>query len=623
MMPVNPDGIPNALKATPHWVLWKLEKGNKRKNGTYGKDKKVPYSFNGSHAKSNDSNTWNTFDTVYAEYLKGKYSGIGFVFTDTDLCAVDVDYLINHQKSQEIIDLLSGTYCEESPSGKLHGFCIGKAQRTGKGTDDKLFEIYDKTSPRYMTVTGHHIEGTASDLTEQQAQLDTLHEMYFKVKPPQVKQVQPTTTVDINLDDTRIIEIAGKAKNQDKFNALYYGNGLTTDESSNDLSLCNLLAFYTKDSCQIDRIFRNSMRMRDKWNEAHYSGGETYGQHTINKAITGCTGSYRSKPPDILSIVPKVTNPVSAMSMQELMAAEFPPVNWVIGDLLPSGRTILSGKPKKGKSWVALIMCIFIACGRPVFGREVKKGKTLYLGLEDSFQRIQSRSKVIFEKFSINPDDARDFYCNIEIPRLEAGFEEHINEWMTKHPDTVLMVVDVLVRVRAAADRNKSPYENDYAVGQALQPITVKWPSLAILVIHHSRKGESDDSVDAHSGTLGLIGSFDNGFTIKDDGNMRFLTVDGRDIESGDDIPLLLDESGFYTFKADNSVGKSVHTSQTRERVFNAIPPLGGNISRKHIIEYTELSGADVDQQLKFLVSGGNIEKVDRGQYKRKQAANF
>lgn len=617
MPPVNPNGIPDALKNTPHWVLWKLEKGDKRKDGSYGKDKKVPYSLNGSRAKSNTPSTWGAFNDVYAKYLKDKYSGIGFVFTNTSYVAVDVDYLINHKKSQEMVDLFSGTYCEVSPSGKLHAFCIGAAQKTGKGTDDKLFEVYDKTSPRYMTVTGHYIEGTVADLTEQQTQLNTLHEMYFKAQPPQLKQVQATTTVDINLDDSQIIEIAGNAKNKDKFNALYFGDGLTTDDSGDDLSLCNLLAFYTKDSIQIERIFKNSMRMRDKWNEPHYSGGETYGQHTIKKAINGCTGSYRSKPPDILNVISTAVKPVTAMGMQELMAAEFPPVNWVISDLLPSGRTILSGKPKKGKSWIALMMCIFIASGRPIFGRNVKKGKTLYLGLEDSFQRIQDRSKKILNKFSIHSGDAKDFYCNIQIERLEAGFEEDIEEWMQKHPDTVLIVVDVLVRVRATADRNKSPYENDYAVGQALQSLTSKWSSLAILVIHHSRKSDGDDAVDAHSGTLGLVGSFDNGFTIKDDGNMRFLTVDGRDIESGDDIPLLMDESGFFTLEADNSVGGSIHTSQTRESVFNAIP-LGDSISRKNIIENTKLSASVVDQQLKALVSKGNIEKSDRGQYKRK-----
>ncbi|NOQ14240.1 MAG: hypothetical protein GQ583_07155, partial [Methyloprofundus sp.] len=279
---VNQDGIPNTLKRTPHWVLWKLEKGDKKKDGSYGKDKKVPYSLNGGRAKSNTPSTWGVFDAVYAEYVKSEYSGIGFVFTETDFCAIDIDYLVNHKKSQEMIDLFSGTYCEVSPSGKLHAFCIGAAQKTGKGTDDKLFEVYDRTSPRYMTITGHHIEGTVTDLTEQQSALDTLHEMHFKEKHPQLDLVQIINTVDINFDDTRIIEIAGNAKNQDKFNALYYGDGLTTDESSNDLSLCNLLAFYTKDSSQIDRIFRDSMRMRDKWDKPHYSGGETYGQHTIS-----------------------------------------------------------------------------------------------------------------------------------------------------------------------------------------------------------------------------------------------------------------------------------------------------------------------------------------------------
>jgi RecA-family ATPase len=76
----------------------------------------------------------------------------------------------------------------------------------------------------------------------------------------------------------------------------------------------------------------------------------------------------------------------------ELMAMELPPVRWVIPDILPEGVTFLAGKPKMGKSWMALGLGIAVATGGVALGtKQVEQGEVLYLALEDNRRRIHNR----------------------------------------------------------------------------------------------------------------------------------------------------------------------------------------------------------------------------------------
>lgn len=185
LRPLDIDAIPNSLKHTPQWLLWKMES----RNGD--KPTKVPYDANtGWKAKSNDSRTWCDFPTVVK--AAHKYSGIGFAFSNSDgLTGLDLDHVFDpvtqtfEPWAMEIIERFKGTYVEFSPSGTgIRIFCKGKASRCGKGTTEKRVEVYDHTSPRYLTVTGHHLDGTSKEITDQQVSLNWLFETYFAPLSP-------------------------------------------------------------------------------------------------------------------------------------------------------------------------------------------------------------------------------------------------------------------------------------------------------------------------------------------------------------------------------------------------------------------------------------------------------
>ena len=310
--------IPSYLKEFPQWVSWRYEL---RKNSP--KPTKPPYSpITHKRAKSNDLSTCADFDTAYKalQNVNGNsYNGIGFVFSPKDgITGIDVD-LKNTEKEKEFNQLKSillgkfgSTYCEISPSGiGFHILVLGSSPLSGKKV--KLFdggvelEIYNHKSPRYFTVTGDHIPKTSTDITEQQESLNWFcNEFFAEKKPPKSPPKPPVkkssgpplqnSTQDL-LSDDDILRILHKARNHAKFESLWSGGG-NTDLSRGDSALCEILGYYTQSQVgggkdQIDRLFRQSGRLREKWDEKR--GQQTYGELTIANVVQDLTTTYTPK----------------------------------------------------------------------------------------------------------------------------------------------------------------------------------------------------------------------------------------------------------------------------------------------------------------------------------------
>ena len=80
-----------------------------------------------------------------------------------------------------------------------------------------------------------------------------------------------------------------------------------------------------------------------------------------------------------------------AITAEELLSTPLPPVKWIIPGLLPAGLALFAGPSKAGKSWLTLWLCLQVAQGKPVWGREIEPRTVLYLSLEDTFNRLQDR----------------------------------------------------------------------------------------------------------------------------------------------------------------------------------------------------------------------------------------
>ncbi|MCB1775722.1 MAG: AAA family ATPase [Gammaproteobacteria bacterium] len=308
---------------------------------------------------------------------------------------------------------------------------------------------------------------------------------------------------------------------------------------------------------------------------------------------------------------------LQAVSARDLIGKDFAPLQWNVHDILPAGTMLLFGKPKKGKSFLTLMIAISLAAGRPVFGKATSGRPVLYLGLEDSERRAQRRLKGCANALGIAPNEFGDkLHISTSAKRIDNGLIDELHHWMKAHPDTGLIVIDMLKKVTGDEDSRKSLYSQQSLVGDALTAFCHRYPGLSILVVHHSRKAESDDPFDLVSGTTGLSGSYDSLAAISDVTGTRTFHITGRDIESAD-IPLLMSERGMYTLQPVTAEEQRTQgMSETRRAVYDAVPR-GQAYKRADIIAGCKLDEGVVDQHLLRLIRDGLVKKTARGMYQK------
>jgi AAA domain len=224
--------------------------------------------------------------------------------------------------------------------------------------------------------------------------------------------------------------------------------------------------------------------------------------------------------------------------LRDLQTKELPETRWAIEPILPEGLTILGGKPKLGKSWLALSILHAIATGGVALGHyPVEQGEVLYIALEDGEKRLKHRANTALGNVLASPD----FYYKTEWPRMDEGGLEELERILDEHPRMRLVCIDTWARFKPKSHGGRaSQYDEDYDALQPLQALAGR-KGVSILVVDHMRKLESDDPVDMVSGSTGKTGAVD-GFLLlfrkRHETDAR-LAVVGRDIVEPDQELLL------------------------------------------------------------------------------------
>ena len=219
-------------------------------------------------------------------------------------------------------------------------------------------------------------------------------------------------------------------------------------------------------------------------------------------------------------------NRLQTIDADTLQSTAYEPVSFVVDDLLPQGLHLLAGAPKIGKSWLALWLCLCAAQGKPLWTFATRPCEVLYLCLEDSFQRIQSRL------FDLTEDAPPTLHFAVMSQQLHNGLVEQIEQFLKEHPQTKLIVIDTLQRIRTAGN-DANPYASDYRDIGVLKALADKH-RIAILLVHHLRKELADDVFSRISGTTAISGAVDSSFTLVEDkrgSGKATLSCIGRDIE--------------------------------------------------------------------------------------------
>ena len=283
----NFEEIPQELKNHPKWMVWRAERTKKNPNIV----SKVPYRANGYKGSKSDPEHWLTFEEVKEAYETENFDGVGIVFNrDDNLVCVDLDDFEDMKNlPAEKYNLTIHSYTELSPSEKgLHIWIKGKKPEWCT-TKKNGVEFYGGEKYSFVTVTGYPYHKEVLPVEENQKLIDQIAETYFKEdeKAASTKERNKEKVIYKEFPDHVVLSNMFESKNGKKIKALFDGDISNYESASDaDMGLCNHLAYWTNNNPdQMDRLFRNSALIRDKWDEKR--GNDTYGDITINEAIAG------------------------------------------------------------------------------------------------------------------------------------------------------------------------------------------------------------------------------------------------------------------------------------------------------------------------------------------------
>jgi len=219
---------------------------------------------------------------------------------------------------------------------------------------------------------------------------------------------------------------------------------------------------------------------------------------------------------------PAYIHTISLNELYEQVYASRPPL---IDGLLCSGTYLFVGAPKMGKSFLMAQLAYHVSLGRTLWGYNVRQGTVLYLALEDEYRRLQER---LFRMFGVEGTD--ELYFATSVKQLGGGLQEQLDRFVRDHPNTKLIIIDTLQKVREYGGDRYS-YANDYDIVGQLKNFADQ-RGICLLLVHHTRKQQADDKFDMISGTNGLLGAADGAFMLQKEkrtGNAATLDVSGRD----------------------------------------------------------------------------------------------
>ncbi|HCA5312806.1 TPA: AAA family ATPase [Acinetobacter baumannii] len=526
--------LPDELKERAQWVV--------------ADKNKTPYQCNGRKASPTDPSTWTDFHTA-CTYAKQHDFNIGYVLSAHDpFTCIDLD--IKADTPQEQLDRASSiiktfnSYTEYSQSGK--GFHIWVYGNIGKGRRRDNVEIYSQE--RFIICTGNTLK--SEPIKYKKDILDNivsqLHDDKGQFEPlPDQPQIE---------SDESIIERAWNAGNKEKFQALWNAELDTDlqvigrDHSQDDLSLIQMLAFYTNNNEQLIRLWHLSnlgQREKAKINSyiestirkaRQFQAHDEYEAQIGKKIADNLLARYNSQKPIR-------TNKFVPTNLSDVMKR--PPMEWFVHGVLPKkGLATIYGLPATGKSFLMLDLLFAICKGEEWFGMKTKQSKVAYINLED-IHGMGNRLHAYQERKGLIPDN--DF-LNYEISlnfKEKDHVEELINSIKEYAPNCGLVCIDTLAQSANGIDENSST-DMGMVIGK-LKKLSSELNCL-VLIVHHSGKIQGS-GMRGHSSLLGAV---DCAIEISSNGSTKKWNIaksknGANDIERQfhlEPIPLGMDEDG-------------------------------------------------------------------------------
>jgi len=312
---------------------------------------------------------------------------------------------------------------------------------------------------------------------------------------------------------------------------------------------------------------------------------------------------------DIKAPRQKPTPKFKRTGTESIMATEFAPIMWIIPGYLPEGLSILAGRQKLGKTWLAIDFALAVASGGCAIGSiECEAGNALYIDMENGPRRIQRRIDAIYPNKTERPDLSQLEWVT-EAPALNAGFIPALEEWRRSVPNPRLVVIDVLQRIKPASNGKQNAYESDYACFADLQTWATE-NRIAVLALHHTRKGGADDPLEALTGSNGLSAVADTTLVLDRDSNGTTLYVRGRDVEEKETA--IRFDAGVWSM-----LGEAAEVHRSSERISLSVTLLEATepLSPSVIASVTGMKSGNTRKLLMSMAKAGEALKVGYGRY--------
>jgi RecA-family ATPase len=293
---------------------------------------------------------------------------------------------------------------------------------------------------------------------------------------------------------------------------------------------------------------------------------------------------------------------------ETIRTAIYPDPVWILPGFIPTGLTILAGRPKVGKSWFILQIAQAVQAGGRVFGVPIPQGRVLYLALEDNERRLKERmikqgwATAAGVDFVTMPD------FRAKIGALHKGGWLRLVE-IVKDGAYCLVVIDTLSR----AFYGLKDINDNSEVFNALSPIqeTAITAGFALVVIDHHKKlnGSDADPIDDVMGATSKAGVLDTVIGLYKDREKKTmrLRATGRDIETAD-ITLSFDKlTGCWQSEGDTA---DYVKEQTKREILIALRT-HGTLNLKQLSEHTGQPKPHLSPRLADLVEQGLVTRIE------------
>lgn len=164
-----------------------------------------------------------------------------------------------------------------------------------------------------------------------------------------------------------------------------------------------------------------------------------------------------------------------------------PPQKWLVKGIIPDNvRTFLYGRGGSAKSYLAILLAVCIASGKPFLGIPTVKGKVLYIDWEAGEETFRAHVNRVAASLGV---DLSQGMPNIIYKRLYAPMNEHLDDIIEecKEEDISLVIIDSFGFSMSGKDTNT---QMDVT---AQMTRLAQIPAATVIIDHIGKQGRGED----------------------------------------------------------------------------------------------------------------------------------